>query len=182
MTVTKSKVVSIDYTLTDEKNNLIDSTAGQAPLDYLHGFGNIIPGLEKALEGKAQGDHFSVHVPAGEAYGKRNEQLVAGIPRTSFEDTSSIEEGMQFHARSSEGVRVFTVTNVAGDTVTIDGNHPLAGINLNFEVTVTGIREASEEELSHGHIHGQDHEGCGCKGEDCPGEEGGCGCGGCRDQ
>jgi FKBP-type peptidyl-prolyl cis-trans isomerase SlyD len=176
MAITKSKVVSIEYTLTDDQNKVIDSTIGQSPLDYLHGFGNIIPGLENALEGRAQGDHFSVHIPAAEAYGERDERLIAGIPRTNFEETELIEPGMQFHAHSPEGIRMFTVTAVAGDTITVDGNHPLAGMDLTFEVTIAGIRDASEEELSHGHVHGHGHGGCGdgCGGEKC----GDCGCDG----
>lgn len=172
MTVTKNKVVSIDYTLTDDKNNILDSTTGGAPLVYLHGAGNIIPGLEKALEGKAPGDHFSAHISAADAYGERDAGLVTDIPRGNF-DAAAIEPGMQFHAHTSGGIQMFTVTGVSGDTVTVDGNHPLAGLALNFEVTVAEVREASGDELSHGHVHG----GCDCDGENDCGEE--CGCGSC---
>jgi FKBP-type peptidyl-prolyl cis-trans isomerase SlyD len=167
MTIEKNRVVSIDYTLTDDKHNLLDSTSGQEPLDYLHGFENIIPGLEKVLEGKSRGDSFSVNIPAAEAYGERDERLIAELPLASFEGIEKVEPGMQFHARNAEGVRLVTVTKVGGNTVTVDGNHPLAGMNLNFDVTVTAIRQASEEELSHGHVH--DHNDChGCA-------DGGCG-------
>jgi FKBP-type peptidyl-prolyl cis-trans isomerase SlyD len=171
MTITKNRVVSIDYTLSDDKHNLIDSTSGQEPLDYLHGFENIIPGLEKVLEGKSRGDHFAVTVPAAEAYGERDDGLIAEIPLENFKGADSIEPGMQFHTQTPDGIRLITVTKVADNTVTIDGNHPLAGMDLHFDLTVSGIREASGEELEHGHVHGH----CG-GGEDC-GEEG-CGCNG----
>jgi FKBP-type peptidyl-prolyl cis-trans isomerase SlyD len=176
MTITKNRVVSIDYTLTDEQNNVIDSTSGQEPLDYLHGFENIIPGLEKALEGKSRGDHFAVNIPPAEAYGERDERLIAEIPLANFQGVDDVKPGMQFHTDSSEGIRLVTVTKVGDSTVTIDGNHPLAGMALNFDVTVTAIREASAEELGHGHVHGCDHGGCGCSTEDCGGH-GNCGCG-----
>jgi FKBP-type peptidyl-prolyl cis-trans isomerase SlyD len=173
MNITKNRVVSIDYTLMDERNNLIDTTSGAEPLDYLHGFENIIPGLERALEGKSRGDRFSVNIPAAEAYGERDETLIAEVPLENFRGIDGVKPGMQFHTRDSDGIRLITVIKVANNTVTVDGNHPLAGINLNFDVTVAGVREASEEELLHGHIHGQDH--CGCEDGDC----GGCGGAGC---
>jgi FKBP-type peptidyl-prolyl cis-trans isomerase SlyD len=177
MNVTKNRVVSIDYTLRDEKNNLIDTTSGAEPLNYLHGFENIIPGLEKALEGKSRGDHFSVNLPAAEAYGERDETLIAEIPLENFKGVGEVKPGMQFHTRDSNGIRLVTVTKVADNMVTIDGNHPLAGINLNFDVTIAGIREATEEELMHGHIHGQDH--CGCEDGDCGSSGAEDCCGGC---
>jgi FKBP-type peptidyl-prolyl cis-trans isomerase SlyD len=167
MTIAKNRVASIDYTLMDDKNNLLDSTSGQEPLDYLHGFENIIPGLEKALEGKSRGERFSAHIPAAEAYGERDERLITEVPLETFKGVDSVQPGMQFHARTPEGMRLITVTKVGDTAVTIDGNHPLAGLNLNFDVTVTAIREASEEELSHGHVHSRDHEHEGCGGADC---------------
>lgn len=182
MVIEKTRVVSIDYTLTDENNNLLDSTSGQAPLDYLHGFGNIIPGLEKALEGKSAGARFSVHIPAAEAYGERDERLIAEIPMENFKGVDEIKPGMRFHTQSPEGIRLITVTGVTDTTVAIDGNHPLAGLNLNFDVTVTGVREAGEEELLHGHVHGHGH---GCSGgcDACGAEhDEDCGCGGCCGQ
>ncbi|GHV94899.1 peptidyl-prolyl cis-trans isomerase [Spirochaetia bacterium] len=182
MIIEKNRVVSIDYTLTDDKNNVLDSTSGQEPLDYLHGFGNIIPGLENALEGKSQGEHFTVHIPAADAYGERNDQMIAEISIENFKGVDEVKPGMQFHTQGPEGIRLITVTSVEGDMVTIDGNHPLAGVNLNFDGAITAIREASEEELLHGHVHGDDHgdhcgcgDACGCEGEGCDDE--GCGCG-----
>ena len=185
ITVTKNRVVSIDYTLTDDQNNLLDSTAGQPPLDYLHGFENIIPGLEKALEGKSPGDHLTVRIPAVEAYGERDERLTAEIPLEQFQDVDEVRPGMQFHTHSAGGIRLITVTAVADNTVTIDGNHPLAGMDLNFDLTVAAIREAGAEELAHGHVHGHDHGDCcgggdcGGKTEDCGHKEKDCGCHGC---
>jgi FKBP-type peptidyl-prolyl cis-trans isomerase SlyD len=186
MTVAKNRVVSIDYTLTDDKNNIIDTTSGSESLDYLHGFENIIPGLERALEGKNQGDRFSINIPAAEAYGNRDDKLILEVPLDRFRGVDSVKRGMRFHAQTPEGFRLVTVTRVADSTVTIDGNHPLAGMDLTFDVTINSIRDALPEELAHGHVHtpqGHEHghEGCGdCESGGCePGEchSGGCGCG-----
>jgi FKBP-type peptidyl-prolyl cis-trans isomerase SlyD len=168
MNITKDRVVSIDYTLTDKDDQFIDSTSGAQPLDYLHGYQNIIPGLEQALEGRFEGDNFKVNIPAAEAYGERDEGLVMALPRENFGDTETIEEGMRFEASTPDGSsHVVTVTRVEGDSITIDGNHPLAGRDLNFDVTVTAIRDANAEELAHGHPH---HEhGCDECGPECPG-------------
>jgi FKBP-type peptidyl-prolyl cis-trans isomerase SlyD len=157
MNITKDRVVSIDYSLTSADNQLLDSTSGAEPLVYLHGYENIIPGLEQALEGKTGGDRFKVTIPAAEAYGKRDAALVVDVPKKRFNGEGPIEEGMQFEAQTAEGNRMVTVTKVAGDTVTIDGNHPLAGMDLNFDVTVTAIREANAEEIAHGHPHHAHH-------------------------
>jgi FKBP-type peptidyl-prolyl cis-trans isomerase SlyD len=175
MNITKNRVVSIDYTLRDDKNNLLDTTSDAEPLDYLHGFENIIPGLEKVLEGKSEGDHFLVNIPAEDAYGRRDEKLIAEVPLENFKGAAEVKPGMQFHTRDSSGIRLITVTGVADNVVIVDGNHPLAGLDLNFDVTIAGVREASEEELLHGHVHGHDHGGCGCSGGGC----GDCGTEGC---
>ena len=172
MNISKNLVVSFDYTLTDENKQVLDSSSDSGPLSYLHGHENIIPGLEKELEGKTEGDAFTITVPAAEAYGERDERLVADIPLENFEDPGMVEEGMQFQAETPDGDRIVTVTKVAADTATIDANHPLAGMDLTFDVKIVSIREASSEELEHGHPH---HEGgCGgACGED--GCDGGCG-------
>lgn len=155
MTITENSAVSFHYTLTDEQGQEIDSSAGQDPLAYLHGAGNIIPGLEKALEGKSIGDQLNVEVSAEEGYGPVQHELIQDVPRSSFQGVESIEVGMQFEAQTGQGGSVpVTVTAVTDETVTVDGNHPLAGKNLNFDVTIADIREASAEELEHGHIHG----------------------------
>ncbi|MDR1239128.1 MAG: peptidylprolyl isomerase [Treponema sp.] len=163
MNVAKSRVVSISYTLTDDNNQIVDSTSDSESFDYLHGFGNIIPGLEEALEGKNQGDCFSVTIPAALAYGERDERMVLDVPLDRFQGTDSVKKGMQFHAETAQGFQLVTVTQVADQTVTIDGNHPLAGLDLTFDVTVNAIREANAEELAHGHVHshGHSHNGCG---------------------
>lgn len=159
MNIIKNLVVSIGYTLKDADNQIIDSVSVSDPLVYLHGHENIIPGLEKALEGKAVGDTFDITIPASEAYGERNEDLVAELPLDRFED-EHIEAGMQFQAQTETGYQILTVIEVSNDIVTVDGNHPLAGRDLNFNVTVADIREAEPEELVHGHIHSH-HDDCG---------------------
>lgn len=154
MTIAKNKVVAIDYTLTDKEGNLIDSSENHGPLYYIQGIGNLIPGLEAKLEGKTKGDNLKVVVPASEAYGEKQDSLCQKVPRAQFENGGSIEVGMQFEVETEQGELVVTVTDVTGDTVTVDGNHPLAGVELHFDVTVREIREATAEELAHGHVHG----------------------------
>ncbi len=154
MQATKDKVVSIDYTLTDEDGNIIDSSEGQAPLAYLHGAGNIIPGLESALEGRTVGDAFDVVVPAADAYGERDPELVQPVPRDRFPEDAQIEAGSQFQAETAAGPRTITVVEVKDDEVVVDANHPLAGKPLNFKVQVVEVRDAQAEELQHGHVHG----------------------------
>jgi FKBP-type peptidyl-prolyl cis-trans isomerase SlyD len=153
MTVAKDKVVSIDYTLTGEAGKVLDTSQGRAPLEYLHGAGNIIPGLEGALEGKSQGDQLIVSVPPENAYGEKDPKLVQQVPRSAFAGVQEIKPGMQFQAQTQAGPRVISIVDVQGDNVTIDANHPLAGETLNFDVTVVGVRDATPEELSHGHAH-----------------------------
>jgi len=179
MNIAKDRVVSLSYTLTDSEGKVLDSSVETGPLSYLHGKGNIIIGLENALDGKAEGDSFKVTVPAADAYGERDESLVVNVPRARFQGVSDIEAGMQFEAETAEGSRLVTVTKVSPDMVTVDANHTLAGMVLNFDVSVVAIREATAEELEHGHPH-VEHQGCGCGcGDDC-GDE--CGCGdGCSD-
>ena len=158
MQIGKDSVATIHYTLRNDKGDVLDSSAGGEPLAYLHGHGNIVPGLEHALEGKSAGDAVNVKVTAAEGYGTRDERLIQDVPRDAFPKDVDIVAGMQFHAQSREGVRTVTVTQVTGDSVTVDGNHPLAGENLNFEVKIDGVRKATKEELEHGHVHGEgDH-------------------------
>jgi len=154
MSISNNSVASIHYTLTDGEGKVIDSSQGQEPLAYLHGAGNIIPGLEKALAGKVVGDKFTVSIPASEAYGLRDGSMVQELPSNMFSGIDKIDVGMEFHAETEHGLQVVTVTKVEGDTVTIDGNHPLAGVDLTFDVEVAEIREATQEELEHGHAHG----------------------------
>jgi FKBP-type peptidyl-prolyl cis-trans isomerase SlyD len=154
MVIAQDKVVLIHYTLTNEAGETLDSSAGGDPLAYLHGQGNIIPGLEKALDGKQAGDKLTVRVEPADGYGVRDEALVSQVPRRQFGGTN-VQPGMQFHAQTSQGhTRVVTVQRVQGDMVTVDGNHPLAGEVLHFDVEVAEVRDATEEELQHGHVHG----------------------------
>lgn len=154
MQITQDAVVSIHYTLTNDKGETLDSSAGGEPLAYLHGNGNLIPGLENALNGKQAGDKLSLKIAPADGYGEYNKALVQRVPRRSFRGVSDMRVGMQFQVQSDTGPRSVTVTQVAGDMVTVDGNHALAGQNLNFEVEITEVRAATAEELSHGHVHG----------------------------
>ena len=154
MQITQDAVVSIHYTLTDDSGNKLDSSDG-TPLAYLHGNGNLIPGLERELEGKSAGDKLSVKIAPADAYGEYDKALIQRVPRRALKGIGNLQVGMQLHTQSPHGVRAVTVTQIAGDMVTIDGNHPLAGKNLNFDVEITDVREATEEELSHGHVHGE---------------------------
>ena len=154
MPIAKDSVVSMHYTLKDDAGEVIDSSASGEPLTYMQGQGNIIPGLEKALEGKNVGDKVSVRVPAEEGYGEYSKDLVQQVPRRALKGISNIRVGMQLHAQTEQGPRAVTVTHIQSDMVTIDGNHALAGKALNFDVEITEVRDATEEELSHGHVHG----------------------------
>ncbi|MDG2500945.1 MAG: peptidylprolyl isomerase [Porticoccaceae bacterium] len=155
MTIKENSAVSFHYTLTDDDGQTLDSSAGKDPLAYLHGAGNIIPGLESALEGKAVGDSMVVAVIAAEGYGEVQQELIQEVPRDAFQGVDSIEVGMQFEAQTGQGGSVpVTVTAVTDEVVTVDGNHPLAGKNLNFDVSIEDVREATEEELEQGHVSG----------------------------
>ena len=156
MLIAANKAVSIDYTLTNDAGEVIDSSAGGAPLVYLHGAGNIIVGLEKALLGKEIGSELSVTVEPEEAYGEYSAELVATLGRDMFEGVDELEVGMQFHASGPDGgMQIVTIRDLDGDDVIVDGNHPLAGQRLTFAVKVVAVRDASAEELAHGHIHGE---------------------------
>ena len=154
MNISDNCVASFHYTLTNSTGEVLDSSIGQEPLSYLHGAGNIIPGLEKALAGKTVGDKLKVSVNAAEAYGERDSSMVQELPNSMFSGVDKIEVGMELHAETEHGLQVVTVTAVEGDTITIDGNHPLAGVDLNFDVEITEVRNATSEELDHGHAHG----------------------------
>ena len=155
MTIKENSAVSFHYTLTDDDGQTLDSSAGKDPLAYLHGAGNIIPGLESALAGKSVGDAMVVAVTAAEGYGEVQKELIQEVPRDAFQGVDSIEVGMQFEAQTGQGGTVpVTVTAVTDEIVTVDGNHPLAGKNLNFDVSIEDVRDATEEELEHGQVHG----------------------------
>jgi len=154
MQIAADSVVLIHYTLKDDDGKVLDSSVGGEPLAYIQGHGNLVSGLEKALEGKSRGNRIAATVAPAEGYGMRNEALVQRVPKRSLQRTGEIRKGMQFQAQTEEGMRVFTVTTVVGDMVTLDGNHPLADQTLHFDVEVVDVRAATAEELEHGHVHG----------------------------
>lgn len=159
MQISRHTVASIDYKLTDDQGQVLDTSEGREPLTYLHGAGNLIPGLETALEGNAPGDSVSVTVDPSEGYGERDENLIQQVPMSAFEGVDEIEPGMRFQATDEQGQgRIVTVTAIEGDEVTVDANHPLAGVPLNFEVNVVEVREASDDEIEHGHAHTGDEQ------------------------
>lgn len=152
--ITKEKVVAIHYTLKNNTGEVIDSSEGKDPLYYLHGFGNLIPGMEEGLEGKSQGDKLELKISPEKGYGQRDDRAVQQVPKSAF-GGADVQVGMQFQASGEEGHPiVVSVTAVDGDSVTVDANHPLAGVELNFKVEVMDVRDASSEELAHGHVHG----------------------------
>ena len=152
MKAAENRVITMHYTLTDDEGQVLDSSDGQAPLAYLHGHHNIIPGLEQALEGQESGFEERITVEAAEAYGERNEEAVIETSRSHFPEEMTPEAGMQVYAEGPEGPIPFTIIEVEGDKVVLDGNHPLAGKRLHFDVRITEVREASAEELEHGHV------------------------------
>lgn len=155
MQVSKDKVVTIDYTLTDPQGQVIDTSKGRGPLTYIQGAGNIIPELERQLEGKSAGEALHTTIPAEHAYGEKDPRMIQSVQRSAFQGISDIRPGMQFQARGPSGeTRIVTVVDVDDDTVIIDANHPLAGVPLTFGVNVVAVRDATAEELSHGHPHG----------------------------
>jgi FKBP-type peptidyl-prolyl cis-trans isomerase SlyD len=154
MQIANQSVVTIDYTLTDPHGEVLDSSKDEEPLTYIHGSGSIIPGLENALHGKSAGDALQVTIPPADGYGDRDEELVQAVPRDRFPG-GDIEVGMRFSAEGDDGTRVVTVVAMDDASVTIDANHPLAGMTLAFEVKVLEVRDATADELEHGHVHGK---------------------------
>ncbi|HEY8683257.1 MAG TPA: peptidylprolyl isomerase [Rhodanobacter sp.] len=154
MQIAQNSVAAFHYTLTNDQGQVIDSSEGREPLTYLHGSGKIVPGLEKQMEGRKVGDTFTADVAPEEGYGVHHAELMQEVPKDAFQGVEDIQPGMQFQGRGPQGEINVTVAKVEGDTVFIDGNHPLAGQTLHFAVEVTGVRAATEEELAHGHVHG----------------------------
>jgi len=154
MKIGNNSVVSLQYKLTNNTGEVLDSSEGDEPLVYLHGSDSIIPGLENALTGKSVGEQLQVTIPPEEGYGDFDDTLIQVIPRDAFEGIDEIQPGMQFQAENPEGqLQIVCVKEIADDGITIDANHPLAGQVLNFDVTVELVREATAEELKHGHVH-----------------------------
>ncbi len=141
------------YTLTNDQGEVLDSSEGREPLKFLQGAHNIIIGLEKAMEGKQQGDSFEVSIEPEEAYGVRHEQMIQKVPRSAFQGVDELAVGMSFQAETEQGPVPVKITEVVGDVVTVDGNHELAGERLHFKVSIEAVREATDEERSHNHAH-----------------------------
>ncbi|MBJ6609799.1 MAG: peptidylprolyl isomerase [Candidatus Thiothrix moscowensis] len=161
MQITDHAVVTMTYTLTDGQGNVLDQADTSHPLTYLHGAENIIPGLENALTGKQAQDSMIVTIAPEDAYGERDDRLTQQVPRHMFGDTPTdhLVPGAQFQAQTNGGVEVITITAVDGDTITIDANHPLAGVALTFDLTILDVRAATADEIAHGHVHAAG--GCG---------------------
>ena len=155
MKIGANSVVSFHYTLTNDAGELVDTSREGEPLPYLHGAHNIVQGLEDALEGKEVGDKLKVEVPPHLGYGEYMEEMVQQVPADMFAGMDTLEIGMQFHAEGTSGQQhIVTVTAIDGDKVSVDGNHDLAGQNLHFDVEIMEVREPTEDEKSHGHVHG----------------------------
>jgi FKBP-type peptidyl-prolyl cis-trans isomerase SlyD len=154
MSIAQDQVVSIHYTLKNDAGEVLDSSTEGEPLTYLHGHGNLIPGLERELTGKNTGDKLQVKIAPAEGYGEYDEELVQRVPRRALKGVADVRIGMRLQSQTEHGARAVTVTQLTGDLVTLDGNHPLAGQHLNFDVEVGEVRAATAEELAHGHVHG----------------------------
>jgi FKBP-type peptidyl-prolyl cis-trans isomerase SlyD len=156
MQVTEKKAVTIKYTLRDEEGAVLDSTEGRDPLTYLHGAGNLVPGVEEALEGKSAGEEVKVTVAPDKGYGVREEDNVRNVPIRKL-PAGKLQPGATVQLNTNHGPVVAVIKAVKGDYATLDLNHPLAGKTLRFELEVVEVRDATEEELAHGHVHGPGH-------------------------
>jgi FKBP-type peptidyl-prolyl cis-trans isomerase SlyD len=154
MHISEHKVVLFHFTLKGDDGEVIDSSFDDEPVTYLHGAGEVVPGLETAFEGKSAGDRFQVVVQPSEGFGQRDESRCEVVPKEEFEEVEDLEVGMQFHVPTDDGESVVTVVEIGDETVSLDGNHDLAGLVLHFDVTVQEVREATPDEIAHGHAHG----------------------------
>lgn len=154
MKIAKDCVAAFHYKLTNDAGDVIDHSEGQEPLYYIQGLGHIIPGLEAQMLEKQVGDKFSATIEAADAYGERREEMVQVVPREQFEKPNELQPGMQFTVETDLGPMMLTISEVLETEVKVDGNHPLAGVRLHFDIEITEVREATEEELAHGHVHG----------------------------
>lgn len=157
MLIGNNSVVSFHYELTNNAGEVLDASPDDQPLTYLHGAGNIIRGLENEMAGKAVGAEFKVTVQPEDGYGVHQPQLIQEVPKSAFPDPDGLQLGMRFSAQSDQGTMSVVISQVGPDTVTVDANHPLAGEVLHFAVRIADIRDATREELDHGHVHGPGH-------------------------
>ena len=159
MKIEKGKAATFHYSLTNDAGDTIDSTHGQQPMGYLHGHSNLMPGLENALTDKEQGEKFKVSLQPEEAFGPHREDQVQQVPKDQFDNPDGLAPGVHLQVTSPQGSQIVTVVSVTETAVTVDFNHPLAGKTLHFDIEVLEVRDATAEELEHGHLHGP--EGCG---------------------
>ncbi|WP_440874396.1 FKBP-type peptidyl-prolyl cis-trans isomerase [Thalassotalea sp. PLHSN55] len=159
MKIAPNKVVVMHYAVSDSEDTLIDSSYDHSPLAVIHGTGYLIPGLEDALLDHVVGDKFEVEVAADQAYGERHDGFVQKVPKAMFAEIEDLDVGTQLRASTDEGEQTVIVVEVSDDEITVDGNHPLAGIDLKFDVEILEVRDATEEEIAHGHVHSEG--GCG---------------------
>ncbi len=159
MKISENKVVVLHYAVSDSEDTLIDSSYDHKPLSIIHGTGYLIPGLEDALTDHVAGDKFEVAVSAENAYGDRHDEFVQTVPKSMFDSVEDLAVGSQLRATTDDGEQTVIVIDVTDEEITVDGNHPLAGIDLKFEVDILEVRDATEDELTHGHVHGEG--GCG---------------------
>lgn len=159
MKISNNTVVVMHYAVSDSEDTLIDSSYDDEPLEIIYGTGYLIAGLEDALEGHQAGDKFEVSVNADQAYGERDDDYVQVVPKALFESIDDLAVGSQLRASTDDGEQTVIVIDVQDDTITVDGNHPLAGLDLKFDVEIIEVRDATEEEITHGHVHAEG--GCG---------------------
>ncbi|WP_321992713.1 peptidylprolyl isomerase [Marispirochaeta aestuarii] len=157
MKIAQDTVVFIDYILNDGDGNLLEKSDREENFAYLHGCGQLPAKLEEALEGKEAGARVQVSLSPEEGFGDRDEKQIISVPRDRFPEDEEIVNGLQVEAETDQGHQVFTIIDIQDNTVTLDGNHPYAGVDLDFDVTVAQVRAATEEELDHGHVHTGDH-------------------------
>ncbi len=170
MDIERHKAVTVEYTLTNDAGEVLDTSKNHGPLTYVQGVGNMIKGFESALEGKKSGDKFAFDVSPGDGYGEKDTALLFAVPKDRFKDVKDLEVGMRFEVQTPNGAAIMMVDRVEDDSVILNGNHPLAGSTLHFDVEVVGVRDATDEELQQAYSAGQ---GCGCSCDDS-------GCGGCH--
>ncbi len=154
MKISQHTVVSLDYTLKNGEGELLDTSEGREPLIYLQGVGALIPGLEKELEGKEKGDKLTAVIAPEDAYGSRRDDLLKIVPKSGFKGEEEMQEGMQVQLDTEHGPALAIISKIDGEDVTLDLNHPLADMTLHFDVDIVDVREASQEEIDHGHVHG----------------------------
>jgi len=172
MEIAKQKAVTVEYTLKNDAGEVLDTSGNHGPLTYIQGVGNMIPGFESALEGKKSGDKFSFNVSPADGYGEKDASLVFAVPKERFQGVQDLGKGMRFEVQTPNGTVIMAVDRVEQDSVVLDGNHPLAGNALHFDVEVLEVRDATDEELEQAQRGGQ---GCGCSCDDSGCDDSGCG-------